>query len=128
MFQRRYVTVLPGVLDISAMRQAASFLTGEHDFSAFCGNPRFKKSTVRFIRSIEIERSGEEITLRFTGNGFLHSMVRILVGTLVEVGRGERRADSVGSLFGAKRSEAGFLAPAQGLCLEEYFGITSSYS
>ena len=120
-FQRRYVTVLPGVLDISAMRQAASFLTGEHDFSAFCGNPRFKKSTVRFIRSIEIERSGEEITLRFTGNGFLHSMVRILVGTLVEVGRGERRADSVGSLFGAKRSEAGFLAPAQGLCLEEVY-------
>ena len=120
-FQRRYVTVMPGELDVKRMRQAAEHLLGEHDFSAFCGNPRFKKSTVRFIRSIQIERCGDELTLRFTGNGFLHSMVRILVGTLVEVGRGERHPDSVAALFGAKRSEAGFLAPAQGLCLEEVY-------
>jgi tRNA pseudouridine38-40 synthase len=92
---------------------------GEHDFSAFCGNPKFKKSTVRFIRSIVISRQGEELTIDFTGNGFLHNMVRILTGTLVEVGRGERSADSIPALFGAKRAEAGFLAPAQGLCLME---------
>lgn len=78
-----------------------------------------KKSTVRFIRAIEIKRQGQEIQIRVTGNGFLHSMVRILVGTLVEVGRGERSAGSIPALFGGRRAEAGFLAPAQGLCLEE---------
>jgi len=78
-----------------------------------------KKSTVRFIRSIKIEKDENEMRLFFTGNGFLHNMVRILVGTLVEVGRGERSAESISDLFGGKRAEAGFLAPAQGLCLEE---------
>lgn len=78
-----------------------------------------KKSTVRFLRSIQIEQKGEEIQLSFTGNGFLHNMVRILVGTLVEVGRGERDVQSIPALFGGKRAEAGFLAPPQGLCLEE---------
>ncbi len=120
-FDRRYVTVLPEKLDISSMEEAAKHLLGEHDFSAFCGNAKMKKSTVRFIRSIEICRRGEEIQIDFTGNGFLHNMVRILVGTLIEVGRGERSADSIPKLFGGKRAEAGFLAPAQGLCLMEVF-------
>ena len=120
-FQRRYVTVLPETLEVEAMKQAAEHLLGEHDFSAFCGNPRFKKSTVRFIRSIEISRIGEELHIFVTGNGFLHNMVRVLVGTLIEVGRGERSADSIPDLFGGKRSEAGFLAPAQGLCLQEVY-------
>ena len=118
-FDRRFVAVMPEALDIGAMEEAAKILCGEHDFSAFCGNARMKKSTVRFIRSIEIRREGEEIRLFFTGNGFLHNMVRILVGTLVEVGRRERSVDSVSGLFGGKRAEAGFLAPAQGLCLME---------
>ena len=120
-FQRRYVTVLPETLDVDAMKQAAEYLLGEHDFSAFCGNPRFKKSTVRYIRSIEVLRDQEELQIRITGNGFLHNMVRILVGTLIEVGRGERSVDSISALFGGKRSEAGFLAPAQGLCLQEVY-------
>lgn len=118
-FERRFVTVMPETLDVEAMRQAAAHLCGQHDFSAFCGNAKMKKSTVRYIRSIEISRQGEELQLRFTGNGFLHNMVRILVGTLVEVGRGERNPDSIPQLFGGKRADAGFLAPAQGLCLEE---------
>ena len=118
-FERRFVTVMPETLDVEAMRQAAAYLCGQHDFSAFCGNAKMKKSTVRYIRSIEISRQGEELQLRFTGNGFLHNMVRILVGTLVEVGRGERNPDSIPQLFGGKRADAGFLAPAQGLCLEE---------
>ncbi|MBQ3192721.1 MAG: tRNA pseudouridine(38-40) synthase TruA [Oscillospiraceae bacterium] len=118
-FDRRYVAVMEEALDLNAMNRAASLLCGEHDFSAFCGNAKMKKSTVRFIRAIEVFRTGEEVRLRFTGNGFLHNMVRILVGTLVEVGRGEREADSVAELFGGKRAEAGFLAPAKGLCLEE---------
>lgn len=118
-FQRRYVTVIPEPLNLQDMRQAADLLCGEHDFSAFCGNAKMKKSTVRFLRSIQIEQKGEEIQLCFTGNGFLHNMVRILVGTLVEVGRGERSIQSIPTLFGGKRAEAGFLAPPQGLCLEE---------
>ena len=118
-FDRRYVTVMPERLNLDAMQEAADYLCGEHDFSAFCGNAKMKKSTVRFIRSIEIKPCEEEIRLYFTGNGFLHNMVRILTGTLVEVGRGERSAQSIPELFGNKRAQAGFLAPAKGLCLEE---------
>ena len=120
-FERKFVAQFPEKLDVDEMRKAAAHLCGEHDFSAFCGNPRFKKSTVRFIRSIDIFRCGDELQIRVTGNGFLHSMVRIIVGTLIEVGRGERKADSLPSLFCGKRSDAGFLAPAQGLCLQEVF-------
>ena len=120
-FDRKYVAFFPERLDLDSMRTAASCLCGEHDFSAFCGNPKFKKSTVRFVRSIEIQRYGEEIRILVTGNGFLHSMVRIIVGTLIEVGRGTRSVDSVAKLFGGKRADAGFLAPAQGLCLQEVF-------
>ena len=118
-FDRRFVAVMPEPLDLAAMEAAAAHLVGEHDFSAFCGNPKFKKSTVRFIRSVEICREGPEVRLYFTGNGFIHNQVRIMVGTLVEIGRGERSADSIPALFGGKRSEAGFLAPGQGLCLQE---------
>ena len=118
-FERRYVAVMPENLNLSAMEAAAKHLEGEHDFSAFCGNPKMKKSTVRFIRSVEIRRVGEEVQIRFTGNGFIHNQVRIMVGTLIEVGRGDRSADSIPTLFGGKRAEAGFLAPAQGLCLQE---------
>ena len=120
-FERKFVAIFPEKLDLDAMREAAGFLCGEHDFAAFCGNSKFKKSTVRFVRSIEIQRIGDEIRILVTGNGFLHSMVRIIVGTLVEVGRGQRRADSIPELFDARRSEAGFLAPAQGLCLQEVY-------
>ena len=118
-FQRRFVAVMPEKLDIAAMEAAAEKLLGEHDFSAFCGNPTMKKSTVRFIRSIEIQKCGNELQIFVTGNGFLHNMVRIIVGTLVEVGRGERSAESIPALFGGKRAEAGFLALPQGLCLQE---------
>ena len=120
-FQRRYVTVVEEPLDVPAMERAAAFLMGEHDFSAFCGNPKMKKSTVRELRSIEIRREGCELRLRFTGDGFLYNMVRILTGTLIEVGRGQREPESIPALFGGKRSQAGFLAPPQGLCLQEVF-------
>ena len=118
-FERKYASVVPERLNILAMEEAAKHLEGEHDFSAFCGNPKFKKSTVRFIRSVKLERVGEELHIFFTGNGFIHNQVRIMVGTLIEVGRGERNPDSIPALFGSKRSKAGFLAPAQGLCLME---------
>ena len=118
-FQRRFVTALPDALDVDAMNRAAAHFIGTHDFSAFCGNPKFKKSTQRTIYSLEIRRVGEELQITVTGNGFLHNMVRILVGTLIEVGRGQRQADSIPALFGSKRAEAGFLVPPQGLCLQE---------
>ena len=120
-FERRFVAVMPEQLDIAAMEDGAKLLLGEHDFSAFCTNAKMKKSTVRFIRTIAIKRRGREVWLEFTGNGFLQNMVRILVGTLVEVGRGERSAESIPGLFSAKREDAGFLAPPQGLCLMEVF-------
>ena len=118
-FNRRYVAVMPEPLDMDAMKHAAQLLCGEHDFSAFCGNPKFKKSTVRYIRTATVERIGEDIHITFTGNGFIHNQVRIMVGTLIEVGRGERHANTIPLLFGGKRADAGFLAPPQGLCLME---------
>ena len=120
-FERRYVTVVPEKLDVAAMERAAALLEGEHDFSAFCGNPKFKKSTVRCIRSVQICKDGQQLQIFFTGDGFIYNQVRIMVGTLIEVGKGQRSAESIPSLFGGKRSEAGFLAPAQGLCLMEVF-------
>lgn len=120
-FDRRFVAVMPEKLDLDAMQTAAQYFIGEHDFAAFCGNPRFKKSTVRYIRFLEVTRVGEEIQLTVTGNGFLHNMVRIIVGTLIEVGRGDRSVDSIPALFSGKRAEAGFLVPPQGLCLMEVY-------
>ena len=122
-FERRFVTVMPETLDMDSMNRAARHLLGQHDFAAFCGNAKMKKSTVRFIRSLTVDRHREEIHITVTGNGFLHNMVRIIVGTLVEAGRGERNPDSIPALFEGKRADAGFLAPAQGLCLMEvYYG------
>ena len=118
-FDRRYVYVHPEKLDIDAMRNAAAYFLGEHDFSAFCANKNMKKSTVRYISHFEIILKENELVFCVTGNGFLHHMVRIMVGTLLEVGRGERRADSIPSLFGAPRAQSGELIPSCGLCLME---------
>ena len=118
-FQRRFVYVMPEQLNIEKMREAAGHFVGEHDFSAFCANKKMKKSTVRRIDDIAITREGEELVLSFTGDGFLYNMVRIMVGTLIEVGLGKRSVESVCRLFGGKREEAGYLVPAQGLCLME---------
>ena len=118
-FDRKYVTVFRGKLDLSAMSRAASLLEGTHDFSAFCANKHMKKSTVRCIFKIVIWETPDEIRFDITGNGFLHNMVRILVGTLVEVGLGARDPESVIELFGAERAAAGRLMDPTGLCLME---------
>ena len=118
-FQRRFVTVMTEELDVSAMKRAAEWFLGEHDFSAFCASKGKKKSSVRKIYSFSIEASGNELRFMVTGNGFLYNMVRIMIGTLVEVGLGLREADSIPRLFGGLRSEAGRLMSAQGLCLME---------
>ncbi len=117
-FERRYLWAMPDRLDVEAMDRAAQCLVGTHDFSCFCGNSKMKKSTVRRIDCISLTRQGQELLITVTGNGFLQNMVRILVGTLVEVGIGQR-GENLDSLFGQKREKAGFLAPPQGLCLME---------
>lgn len=119
-FERRYVVPIEETLDVEEMKRAAAYLEGTHDFNAFCGNRRMKKSTVRTIFQIEIREIEEEIRLRFTGSGFLQNMVRILTGTLVEVGRGERNAEDMKEILESRdRQKAGRLMPAKGLTLIE---------
>lgn len=116
--ERSYLYVLPEPLDVAAMERAAADLVGTHDFRSFCGLKRFKKSTVRTITDISITQDGAEMRLEFTGNGFLMRMVRILAGTLVEVGLGQREADSMPAVLAAQdRAVAGPALPAQGLAL-----------
>ena len=118
-FDRKYVYRFPETLDLEKMQKGAEYYLGTHDFSAFCGNKNMKKSTVRAIESFTVERVGDEIQFTVTGNGFLQHMVRIMVGTLLEVGTGKREADSIPELFGGQRADSGVLVPATGLCLLE---------
>ena len=118
-FDRKYVYVDQRQLDVASMQAAASVFVGTHDFSAFCANKNMKKSTIRSIQSFDVISKGNEIVFTVTGNGFLHNMVRIMVGTLLEVGVGERSAESIGQLFGGRRADAGATVPACGLCLVE---------
>lgn len=116
-FQRKYMYAYPEKLDIGAMQQAAEQLIGEHDFSAFC-TKRMKKSAVRRLEKISIHKEENIIKIMLTGSGFLYNMVRIIVGTLLEVGTGRRTIDSVGeALRSMDRQNAGFTAPPQGLFL-----------
>ena len=119
-FERKYQCPLHEDLDVKAMKQAAGYLEGTHDFKSFCSNKKMKKSSVRTIFCIEIEDLGQEVKLTFTGNGFLYNMIRILAGTLIEVGRGERKPEEMPRILeGCDRSLAGFTAPARGLTLLE---------
>ena len=118
-FNRKYVyTYLDKPLNVGLMRRAAEQLIGKHDFKAFCGNPHFKKSSVRTIFSININDDANGITLDFTGDGFLQNMVRILTGTLIEIGNGNIPANAITDILTSKdRQRAGFTAPPQGLTL-----------
>lgn len=118
-FERKYVHVDTSCLDVQAMDAAAQLFVGTHDFSAFCGNKNMKKSTVRAIKRFSVTRQGDEIVFLVTGNGFLQHMVRIMVGTLLQVGKGEREAQTIPALFGGQRADAGPAVPAGGLCLME---------
>ena len=116
-FERKYVWRREGRLHVGEMEKAAAALCGRHDFAAF-STGRTKKSTVRTVESIQIEDTGRELRFFFRGEGFLYNMVRILVGTLVEVGAGERRADDMAAILSSlDRKNAGPTAPAQGLML-----------
>lgn len=117
-FTRRYCWQMTQPLDLERMREAAGYLTGEHDFRGFCTKASKKKSTVRRLDKVEIRETEDSIFLRFEGNGFLYNMVRIMTGTLVEVGTGKREPETIRDILQQKeRSLAGEKAPAQGLTL-----------
>ena len=117
-FDRKYYAGLEEKVDVERMRQAAECLKGEHDFRNFCVNPRMKKSTVRRVDRIEIERDGGYVRFIVHGTGFLQNMVRIMVGTLLEVGCGRMTKEQVeAALANPERQKAGPTAPARGLCL-----------
>lgn len=117
-FDRKYYTALEEKPDVEKMREAAELLLGQHDFRNFCVNPRMKKSTVRCVDRLLIERDGGYIRFTVHGTGFLQNMVRIMVGTLLEVGCGRMAAEQVKTaLENPERQKAGPTAPARGLCL-----------
>ena len=121
-FDRKYLYEHPEKLDVAAMREAAAMLIGTHDFKSFTSTKRGKKSTVRTIESIDIVENGDEVCFTYKGDGFLYHMVRILTGTLLEVGEGKRPISDIPEILAAKdREKAGFLAPAKGLALMEVF-------
>lgn len=120
-FTRRYCYHYPKFLNITAMKEAASYLTGTHDFSAFT-DKKDEKTAVRSIYNIVIEKKEGQIEITYHGSGFLYHMVRILTGTLMEVGNGSRRPmDMEVLLQEKKRTATGLLAPACGLCLKEVY-------
>lgn len=117
-FDRKYVYELDRIPDLEAMRKAAAILTGKHDFASFCRQAAAYPSTVRVVDVISVEETNGYITFTFHGTGFMRNMVRILVGTLLEVGFGKISVSEVEKILYAKnREEAGYTAPAQGLCL-----------
>ena len=105
-------------LDVEQMSEAASYLVGTHDFASFCAANAQVKSTVRTIYSCTAQKENDIITIRVTGNGFLYNMVRIIAGTLIEVGAGKRRPVEIKDILVAEnRDAAGPTAPAQGLTM-----------
>ena len=129
-FDRRYVHMVEGEPDVEAMREAAKYLIGTHDFKAFTSSKKGKKSTVRRVDEIRIEKvestsmlfRGEQDEIRFTysGNGFLYHMVRIMTGTLLEAGMHKRKPEEIAEILDSGcREKAGELVPAKGLTLME---------
>lgn len=117
-FERKYMLSFPQTLDIDRMKKAAAFLCGVHDFTSFCSNKHMKKSAVRHLKSIEFIKNGNELDILLTADGFLYNMVRIIVGTLLQVGTGELEPDTMVQILSAHdRSTAGPTAPAHGLML-----------
>ncbi|MCR5107026.1 MAG: tRNA pseudouridine(38-40) synthase TruA [Lachnospiraceae bacterium] len=117
----RYTTLVYTDLDVVRMREAAVKLSGTHDFKSFCSINTQAESTVRTIYDIDILQKGKEIDILITGNGFLYNMVRIIAGTLIEVGQGKYEPEDIESMLdGRDRSLAGQTAPAKGLTLMGY--------
>lgn len=120
--ERLYSYFVYKKLDIEAMRKAATYLVGEHDFKSFCSTATQTETTVRTVYGIDVDKQDKIITIKVRGNGFLYNMVRIIVGTLVQVGLGFYEAERVKTMLEAvDRTVAGPTAPACGLRLNEIF-------
>jgi tRNA pseudouridine38-40 synthase len=114
-----YFTYVP--LDIELMQRAADYLVGEHDFKSFCSINTVAETTVRTIYDISVTKSGNMISIKVTGSGFLYNMVRIIAGTLMEAGKGKLPPEKIPEILQAlDRTQAGPTAPAYGLTLYEY--------
>ena len=119
-FDRKYAWTVEEKLDVDAMRKAAAFLEGTHDYKAFTSLKKSKKSTVRTVERILIEEVEDEIRFTFRGDGFLYHMVRIMMGTLIEVGLHKKKPEEKTGIFEkGLRENAGELVPAKGLTLLE---------
>ena len=119
-FRRNYAVHEPRKLDLIEIKKAAAYLVGEHDFTSFCSARSEVKDKVRTIYRIDIEQDHDEVLFTFEGNGFLYNMIRVLMGTFLEVGRGQRQADELPLILEAKdRNRAGKTAPPHGLYLWE---------
>lgn len=113
---------IPQKLHVAAMREAARYMTGKHDFSAFCAAGAQTKTTVRTLYAIDIAEDNGTVTLSFCGDGFLYNMVRIMTGTLVAVGKGKLAPGAIPDIIDSGgRESAGATAPPQGLCLVEVY-------
>ena len=121
-FERKYTFRCTETLDVQAMRQAAAAFICTHDFKSFCQTGAQVESTVRTIYSVEVEEQGEnDLVIRVCGNGFLYNMVRIIAGTLLDIGQGKRDPMDIFTILESKdRSAAGPTAPAHGLTLMKY--------
>jgi tRNA pseudouridine38-40 synthase len=105
-------------LDVQAMQQAAALFAGTHDFASFCSAHSQTRSTVRTVYSCTVEKDGDMVCIRVTGAGFLYNMVRILAGTLIEIGSGAGKPEDMSRILEAHdRSAAGPTAPAHGLTM-----------
>ncbi|WP_128755914.1 tRNA pseudouridine(38-40) synthase TruA [Bacillus sp. LL01] len=117
-FNRDHVFHYPFSLDMVPLREACKYFLGEHDFTSFCSAKTEVEDKVRKIYSLEAVMEGEELEFRIVGNGFLYNMVRIIVGTLLEVGQGKKLPGDIFQILEAKnRGAAGKTAPAHGLYL-----------
>ena len=113
---------LSGALDVAAMRAAAAYLVGEHDFAAFCAAGSEVKDTARTVYALEISEEGPFLYLDIRGSGFLYHMVRIIAGTLADAGLGRIPAERVKEILdGKSRLAASATAPSQGLTLVEVY-------
>ena len=113
---------VPENLDIEKMQQAAQFIVGTHDFKAFCAQGSSVKTTVRTVSKVEVTKENELIEITVEGTGFLYNMVRIIAGTLIEVGKNKKTPKMVKEIIeGKTRKEAGLTADAQGLTMDEVF-------
>ena len=116
-FHRRFEYRLEENLDIERMKAGAALMLGRHDYKGF-STGHTKKSTVRTVKAIEIIEDGDKIFIFFTGDGFLYNMVRIMTGTLIELGLHKKELADIEAVFSSgDRQRAGFTAPACGLCL-----------